>query len=120
VLGNSALNEILNIFVEQTPDRLSALQNLLGQHEFEKLGSLAHNLKSSCLAVGAKKASLICQNIELAVLENRNQELPEFVDQLYSEINVVEKQIKYFLANSLNPLAENQSVKNQTEELSLE
>jgi HPt (histidine-containing phosphotransfer) domain-containing protein len=95
-LGEPISKEILRIFLLQASTRKLALRELKENNEPIELADLVHNLKSSCLAIGALPAARICTVLEKAVRE-ADTEISAPLNSLIGEIEFCEDQIREVL-----------------------
>jgi len=93
--GRKLVAGILDIFLNQTPERLAVILSAFQTGNFDTLGKTAHSLKSSAGNVGATKLQQIAESLETGA--DRPQ--PEISSD---SINVLERLAKnavvYFLA----------------------
>jgi CheY-like chemotaxis protein len=60
----SILKEVIGIYLDDAPSRITSMQQALATHNSELLWSSAHALKSSSGNVGATRVWEVCNNIE--------------------------------------------------------
>ena len=64
--GTEALfNRVANHFVEKVPGRLAEIEGFAGSQDVGALVNAAHALKSVVSSLGAKRAGMACENLEL-------------------------------------------------------
>jgi CheY-like chemotaxis protein len=56
--------EIIDLFLQQTPDLLRSLQQAYDANDVESLGMTAHTLKGSCANLGAEQMAAWCRELE--------------------------------------------------------
>lgn len=63
--GGELLKELVNLFLTDTPPRLTAMDAAEKSKDAKALERAAHSLKSSCANLGAVRMSEICKKLEL-------------------------------------------------------
>lgn len=71
--GIEILKEFTDMFTANAPLRIDSIRQAISQHEWEKVGQIAHSFKSSCAYVGALTLQEICAKLENTA---RTQDLP--------------------------------------------
>ena len=56
--------ELIGIFLNGVPQRLSGLQDAIAQRDCRRIEELAHSLKSSCANLGARTMAALCGSLE--------------------------------------------------------
>jgi len=56
--------EIIDLFLQQTPDLLQSLKEAFGEKDLESVGTTAHMLKGSCANLGAEQLAEWCSELE--------------------------------------------------------
>src|SRR3989454_2476947 len=56
--------EIIDLFLQQTPDLLRSLKKAFGEKDLESVGTTAHTLKGSCANLGAEQMAAWCRELE--------------------------------------------------------
>jgi CheY-like chemotaxis protein len=79
--GNKMLPTLLDIFIEETTQKLPELQQAFASKNSDKLAATAHALKSMSGNVGAKELSVLAANIETNALINALDECATSVEQ---------------------------------------
>ncbi|MGK5089430.1 response regulator [Bdellovibrionota bacterium FG-2] len=64
VMGEDSAQEILKVFISETPAKLEILETLLVGKDFLGAARIAHTLKGSFGNIGAKAISLACDKLE--------------------------------------------------------
>lgn len=82
--------EILEIYIEEIPERIESFQKNLEANDFDTLISLAHSLKGVSLTVGALRVHELSKSIELAARSGEE----ETVRNLYPELETVLRKIE--------------------------
>jgi PAS domain S-box-containing protein len=97
-----AFPELLDVFVDSTPDILAALGQSLANGDMATAGIHAHGLKSSCANYGAMRMSMLCKQLEH---QADNCQLVDFQAQLSAiedEYTKVVALLENYLAENLN------------------
>jgi CheY-like chemotaxis protein len=68
--GNTLAEELLAIFFEEMPGRMSALATLIGEHRADEIAGLAHKIAGSCASLGASAMRSAALNLEKAGRED--------------------------------------------------
>ena len=56
--------ELIDLFLQQTPDLLRSLKKALEENDWETVGTTAHTLKGSCANLGAEQMAAWCRKLE--------------------------------------------------------
>jgi PAS domain S-box-containing protein len=96
--GISIIQELIDVYLEDTPSRLHALTQGVASQDPETLKQAAHALKSSSSNLGLQKFANLCKNLELLARNNTTDEAEEVLPQLEREY----QQVKIFLHNYLD------------------
>ena len=56
--------EIIDLFLQQTPDLLRSLRKAFEEKDLESIGITAHTLKGSCANLGAEQMAAWCRELE--------------------------------------------------------
>ena len=101
VLGLQTATEILQIFASRVQERTNLMTELLQKQDYQKLAEEIHGVKSSCLAVGASRASALCESLRTRILAGVDSESQEQVrhqlEELIQEFQVQKQMIIDFL-----------------------
>ncbi len=81
--------EIIDVFLQTTPQRLGDIRAAAERGATEALASLAHTLKGAAVQVGARQMAEICARIQTAVRERRPHGLPFMVADLEADFGIV-------------------------------
>jgi signal transduction histidine kinase/DNA-binding NarL/FixJ family response regulator len=81
----SVLNEIIDLFLEDTPERMEDLRHAIAAGEAELLRTAAHSLKGSSSNLGATRLGALCRQFEILGLEGRLREAAGGLEQLERE-----------------------------------
>ena len=87
-------NELINLFLEDTPVRLRDLSSALEANDATALGQAAHALKSSSANLGATQLSGLFSQIEQAGYQGDLNTAAPLVEQSQSEYGRVEAALK--------------------------
>jgi CheY-like chemotaxis protein len=89
---------ILTAFVNTMSSVIESIQEYYNKKDYENLSITSHGLKSSSLAVGAKKLSEICFKIEkYSLTPELLPELENLIPQLITEANIVKNNLSHQL-----------------------
>ena len=83
-LGQSTdlLQDIVRLFLDETPARLQQLRQHLGQNEFPQLARLAHTLRGSISTFGAEEVVALTRQVEQAANQGDRPVITAALDQL--------------------------------------
>jgi HPt (histidine-containing phosphotransfer) domain-containing protein len=85
--------EILNIYVEDTPQQLSEIAQAFQRQDRKVVERAAHSLKSSSANVGAESVRAVALELESAAKIREWPELDELVAAIKREFDAVNKEI---------------------------
>lgn len=71
----SAMEEMIDIFIEQAPEFISQLKDNLNDKNWEELAGIAHQAKSSYAVMGMEETAAILKDIELDAKKQHNVQL---------------------------------------------
>lgn len=83
-------NEILEIYIEEIPERIESFREHLTKNDLDTLISLSHSLKGVSLTVGALRVHELSKQIELAARAGEE----ETVRKLYPELEELLRKIE--------------------------
>jgi CheY-like chemotaxis protein len=90
--GVSLLNEVVDIFNEDSPALVTKMREAIRDKHYEKVPAIAHNLKSSAAVLGAIRLKDLAERIETLDLKSTNeQQLTLLVDSLEKELRLVQE-----------------------------
>ena len=92
------LKEILNVFLESTPDSIMQLQNAINSNNLSKVQSCAHTIKGSAANVGANQLSLLASEIEQLAKLNDSSKLDTLLSQVITEKKAVKGELERYMA----------------------
>ncbi|WP_040726742.1 Hpt domain-containing protein [Thiomicrorhabdus sp. Kp2] len=98
IIGDD-LKEVLNVFLDSTPDSILQLQNAIDSNTMPKIQSLAHAIKGSAANIGANQLSILAGQIEQQAKLNNSANFAELLPQVISENRAVEEALKTYMAN---------------------
>ena len=58
------LVELIDLFLQDAPERVSAIGEAVAVRDWERIGERAHSLKGSCASLGAVQMALLCARLE--------------------------------------------------------
>ena len=91
------LKEIINIYLEATPDLIQDMKNAVQTKNKELFIRTAHNLKSSSANLGAMKLSRISENLEMMVRNNGFDNVLVKTEMIEIEFEKVKLALKRYL-----------------------
>jgi CheY-like chemotaxis protein/HPt (histidine-containing phosphotransfer) domain-containing protein len=97
----SALDQILAIFLEDTPKQLTGLRDALASKNLAVLGRIAHSMKSASFNVGAQMLGEACQRLEQ---HSKNGEIGH-ADELVSHIEALAETVQPLLRREMKQAA---------------
>ena len=95
---SSLLEELVGLFLEDTPPRLDSLQAALDSGDPEGLEAAAHALKSSCGNIGALVLADLCKELEMLGKLKQLDGAAELVERSSAEFVRVEQALKTEIA----------------------
>lgn len=102
--GPSLLLELINMYLNSTPDRVAQMKLAHEKNELKRLSEIAHSLKSSSGNLGAMGLHKICQSLEhagskqiegfdfAAEFQKLDQEMAAVCSELLEEKRIEENQ----------------------------
>ncbi|MBD2435513.1 response regulator [Nostoc sp. FACHB-110] len=87
--GKKLVAELIQVYFEDTPRRIQAIQEAIVLKDKVKLQKAAHALRSPSVSIGAIKLGDICETLENTATEQSLEQLSGVVNQLESEYNNV-------------------------------
>lgn len=100
--GDTAtMEEIAGIFVNQIPEFLTEMKQLLGQEKYYELGLLAHKAKGSVTVMGMEDTSKMLKDFELLAKAGEQKEKYEgFIAKFGEDTTKVITEMKDFLSKN--------------------
>jgi CheY-like chemotaxis protein/anti-sigma regulatory factor (Ser/Thr protein kinase) len=89
VIDSKALDEFINLFIDDTKSRLEVLRDALGKSDLTTIRRECHALKGACLEMGITGLSSCCDALGKASRDNRVEDLPAELNRLTSEFERV-------------------------------
>lgn len=93
------VTNLLNRFLQGTPERLRALQAAVAESDCEALEFQAHTLKSSCGYVGATVMVEVCQALESLGRAGETDDAGRLLSQLQESFALVTSALEELLAD---------------------
>jgi HPt (histidine-containing phosphotransfer) domain-containing protein len=87
--GGELLKELVNLFLTDTPPRLTAMDAAEKAKDAKALERAAHSLKSSCANLGAVRMSEICKKLEMLAKSGSFDGAAETIDLSLREYEAV-------------------------------
>jgi len=88
------VNQIVNMFLESTPELISDMKTSLDEENWEVLKRNAHKAKSSFLMIGAKITGKKLERIELGVETPKLANLSDLVSEVENESDYIFNELK--------------------------
>ncbi len=92
-------SELIQTYLEDSPNLIQGLLNGFNNHNYEEIKINAHSLKSSSASLGATHFSELCKHLEMSVVEQNLEKIPELIPIVIQEYQEVEKYMKLKLEN---------------------
>ncbi len=90
--------ELVDMFLHDTPERLTALQTALASDDIKEIERVAHSMKSSCGNLGAMGLADLCFQIEMAGRNGTVDDLKSLVERSDDEYQRVRSALESELA----------------------
>src|SRR5437667_11737433 len=81
--------ELIDLYLEDTPDRVAAIREALAETDGQSLGRAAHCLKGSSASLGARQVAVLCEELELIAHDCSFQAVEVVVARLEREFERV-------------------------------
>ncbi len=94
--GANVAQELIAIYLADTPDKLHAILQGLEQRDGKEVLRLAHTLKTSSAQIGAMALSQLCRELEACVREDSVETVHELVNRITAEYARVEAELHAF------------------------
>lgn len=91
--------ELVHTYLEESPSLIQGLLNGLENQNYQQIKINAHSLKSSSASLGAKHFSQLCKQLEMSVVEENFELIPQLIPTIVKEYQEVEKYMKIELNN---------------------
>lgn len=93
--SNEFINEMITVFMEQTPLEISNLEKYLETKEWKSLRAIAHKMKPSFSFMGMKELDALIKLIEEDAANQTNLDLlPEMISKLKNGCNEAIKELE--------------------------
>jgi CheY-like chemotaxis protein len=93
-IGSEATNELIQDFIEGTPERMNEMQTALSLDSMTDLRRIAHSYKAVCQIYGLTLMSSLCAKLEMQALSDNKEEAQLLIDQIRQFFNAVLPVIK--------------------------
>jgi HPt (histidine-containing phosphotransfer) domain-containing protein len=93
------LLDLIQMFLEDGPSKVAAVQEGLAAGDFDKAERAAHSLKGSSGNLGAQMLQQVCEEMQVATRQHRLEESRRLVSQLGERFVEAERALKGVLAN---------------------
>lgn len=100
----NVLFDVIDIFLNEFPDRLHQLQVHFINKSWSELDRSAHHFKSSCYSIGAQNMALQCEAIEIGARKADEGSVSRAIEILKEESVCVERHLKN-LRNNLKSVS---------------
>jgi PAS domain S-box-containing protein len=95
--ANILIAELIEIYLEDTPSQIHAIEQALAAGERDNLKKAAHALRSPSVSLGALTLGEICATLENSANQQTLEQLSSLVDQLKTEYNHVINALPQYL-----------------------
>lgn len=85
----SVLDEVIQMYLDEVPQQLQALQQALAGPDLASLGSTAHAMKSASFNVGAKAMGELCKRLEKQAKAGERQGIADLVGAINNMFDAV-------------------------------
>jgi len=93
--SNEFIQQMITLFIEQTPEAVGKLEKHLAEHDWGSLGKVAHKMKPSVMFVGIKEIEKEVKLIEdYATSETHTEELPGMIAHVKTVCNEAISELK--------------------------
>lgn len=96
IIGDE-LVDILNIFLETTPDNIAQLKEAVAVKDINKVQSLSHNIKGSSANIGANQLSILGAELEQQAKNNDTEAFTDSMNKIIIEAKSVESALKSYI-----------------------
>jgi HPt (histidine-containing phosphotransfer) domain-containing protein len=91
--GEDFINELIDAFLEDAPNMISAMQTALDAKDVESFRRNAHSMKSNANTFGATELAVLAKELEIMGKEN-NLDIGNRLDVLKEEYEKVAEELK--------------------------
>jgi HPt (histidine-containing phosphotransfer) domain-containing protein len=97
-VGEELLNTLINVFVDDTTERIKAFKIQLDKKDYANMGISAHTMKSVCAQYGVMECSAKAKELELICRgpqpELKESEIRKMVEELCSDLKAAVEEIR--------------------------
>jgi len=88
--------QIIDMYIKEVPEKLSALKTGIDSHDFKLLDDIAHPLKSTSAIFGATEVAALCLKLEMMGKEKVDKDMKGVYQQLLPAIDqLIEELLEY-------------------------
>lgn len=87
------LQEILDIFLEEIPERIDTFNNSIEQRDYKRISSAAHSLKGVSLTIGAISCHLYSKQLEKAARMEDDERIREVFNHLEDVLDRIKEEL---------------------------
>lgn len=98
-IGSESTHELVQDFIQGTPDRLEEMQAALNSNCMTDLRRIAHSYKSVCQIYGLTLMSSLCAKLEMQALSDHKEEAQTLIGQIQQLFKAVLPVIKSVVKN---------------------
>ena len=92
MMGDQELfEEMVDVFFQETPDKLIVMEDDLTQERWVDLASNAHYLKGSFTALQMEAGQRIAKSLEFSAREHDGNQSREYLEQLKTQVELFRK-----------------------------
>jgi HPt (histidine-containing phosphotransfer) domain-containing protein len=92
--GDEMLDEVIHVFLEDAPMRLTALGAAVGDGIVEAVAREAHGLKGSALGLGASRMAQICELLEHSARAGSLEDSSRRLQRVTHELEAVSQELR--------------------------
>ena len=92
--------KLVNLFLGDMPERMSALQSKIIAEEFEACGATAHTVKGVAANLSVMRLQEAAAELEQAVKAHQTHEVQQLLDTIQSVYEESEAELKSFVENN--------------------
>jgi Signal transduction histidine kinase len=105
-LGKPLINELIDIFLEETPVMIDKMRTNLYEGKRKEIAAIAHSLKSSAAVLGALRMRDLTERIEKAPADLTDQQMTFLIDSIEKDSHLVYAELKHLKAPQSPPESE--------------
>lgn len=95
--SENLLNQIIEIFLNDMPEKISQLEQAHQQQDLGNLRAIAHSMKSASANLGAMRVSALFKELENAGRSNEPEDVPVLLERLNREYKTLEPFLKQLI-----------------------